>query len=130
MELPFEARSVAIRSEPNSARATHAYVAGADGSLAVISLRNPGQPRLLQRKNRLADPHRLLVQGDQLIVADGVGGVALFDIRKPDKPKSLGVLPTTDARSVHLAWPWLVIALTALVAWSSQTSQIQSARGC
>lgn len=110
LELDAEPRTVAVRIDPVAARATHAYVGCADGKLAVIDLRAPVLPKLLSAKPVLADPRRMLVQSDRLFVADGPGGVALFDVTRPATPRLVTVLPTTDARAVALAFPWLLVA--------------------
>jgi hypothetical protein len=68
------------------------------------------QPRLLGSQDGLADARRLLAQGDYLYVADGPGGLLIFDLQKPDKPKLLSAMPSVEARSMALAWPWLFLA--------------------
>jgi LVIVD repeat len=103
-------RALGVRLDPVHARATHAYVGCEDGTLAIVSLRNPVLPRLIAQKKRLADPRDLLVQGDHLYVADGVGGLLIFDIDAAAKPKLVGTMPTTDARDLALSYPWLIIA--------------------
>src|SRR5262249_29874385 len=112
-DLPIEGepRTLALRVDPATARSTHAYVGCADGSLAVVDLKNPVMPKLVgQHKKELADPHRMVAQGDWLYVADGFGGVVIYDLEKPDRPKLVGALPTVQARSLHLCWPWLLVA--------------------
>lgn len=106
-----EPRALCLRVDPATARSTHAYVACADGSLCTVDLRNPVLPRLLaQDKKQFADPRRLIAQGDWLFAADGIGGVLVYDLDKPDKPKLAAALPTVQAQGLHLAWPWLLIA--------------------
>jgi Ca2+-binding EF-hand superfamily protein len=113
VDLPLEGepRALALRVDPATARSTHAYVGCADGSLTVVDVKNPVLPRLLgQHKKELADPHVMVAQGDWLYVADGTGGVLIYDLEKPEKPKLTGALPTVQARSLHLCWPWLLVA--------------------
>lgn len=104
-------RALGLRTDPTSARATHAFVGHGDGSLTIVDLDNPVMPRVVgQVPKALADPRRMVVQGDHLYVADGVGGLQILDLENPKKPKPIGYLPTVEARSVHVAWPWALIA--------------------
>ncbi|MCC6670647.1 MAG: hypothetical protein IT458_06280 [Planctomycetes bacterium] len=105
-----DARALALRPDPVHGHATHAYVGSADGSLTVLALDNPAFPRVLARRKVLHDPRRLLVQGPHLYVADGVAGVKVFDLSRPESPRLVGQLPTAQAHAVALAFPWLVIA--------------------
>jgi hypothetical protein len=110
--LPLEGGPVALalRLDPVHARATHAYVAGEDGFLTVVSLRNPVLPQVVARKKQFLDPRRLLVQGRHLYAADGTGGVLILDLESPERPRQVGALPTTQARALALAFPWLLVA--------------------
>ncbi len=110
LPLPGDPRALGLRSHPATAQATHAYVGASDGSLHVVDLQSPVQPRLVGSRKELQDPRAALVQGDHLYVADGSGGVLIFDLDKPDRPKLLAALPTIQARALHLAWPWLLVA--------------------
>lgn len=110
LEIEGSPRALGLRCDPVHARATHAYVGCEDGTLAVVSLRNPVLPVLVREAEQLADPRRILVQGQHMYVADGVGGVVVFDLERPANPVQVGVFPTTDARSLALSFPWLVIA--------------------
>lgn len=109
LPLPFEPRALALRMDPVRGRATHAYVAG-DGVLAVVDLQSPVLPRLLAQRPGPATPRRLLAQGDWLYVAEGSGGLSIWDLDKPDKPKLAGAMPSLDARALALQWPWLYLA--------------------
>ena len=110
--LPLEGdpQALALLLDPVHARATHAYVAGADGQLSVVSLKSPSQPRLVLRKKAFSDPRRLLVQGGHLYAADGVGGLLVFELDNPEAPRLVGSMPSVDARAVALAFPWLLLA--------------------
>jgi len=103
-------RALALRTDSTSAASTHGYVGLGDGRLVVLDLDNPVMPRAVDSQMLLADPRRMVVQGDRLYVADGVGGLQILDLENPKKPKALGFLPTVEARSVHVAWPWALIA--------------------
>ncbi len=108
--IPGKPRTLAVRLDPVHARATHAYVGCEDGTLAIVGLRSPVLPIVISRQEGLVDPRRMLAQGGYLYVADGVGGVLIFDISEPTKPELLGALPTTDARALELNFPWLCVA--------------------
>ena len=110
LALPNLPRSIALRMDPVRGRATHAYIACDGGVLAIVDLRNPVLPRLISSEQVLADPRRLLAQGDHLYVADGPGGLCIFDLLNPDKPKLAGTMPSAEARGFSLAWPWLYLA--------------------
>lgn len=110
LDISGEPTAVAIRQDEVHARATHAYVGCADGTLAIVSLKSPVMPKLLSQKKLLVEPKRMVAQGDHLYVADGAGGLAIFDIAAPQKPKLLGVMPAVDATSLALAWPYLCLA--------------------
>ncbi|MEQ1633112.1 MAG: hypothetical protein ABL997_12115, partial [Planctomycetota bacterium] len=89
---------------------THVYVGCDDGTLLTIDANNPALPKLVDRQSELLEPQRLVAQGDHLYVADGSGGLVVFDLQKPDKPKLVGTMPSVQARSLTLAWPWLYLA--------------------
>jgi len=108
--LPSPPRALALRTDPVRGRATHAYVGCADGALAVVDLDNPALPKLGASSKELADPRRMLAQGDWLFVADGPGGLLVFDLSSPPKPKLAGAMPSVEARSLALDWPWLYLA--------------------
>lgn len=108
--LPQPPRALAVRMDPVRGKATHAYVGLADGTLAIVDLANPVLPRLVATDKVLADPRRLCAQGDWLFVADGPGGLLVFDLGKPEQPKLAGAMPSVEARSLALAWPWLHLA--------------------
>ncbi len=111
LALDGEAKALAVRMDPVYARATQAYVALADGTLAVVDLHNPSMPRADGRvKARLQDPRRMVTQGDWLFVADGFGGVVALDTSDADEPKPAAAIPTTEARALALEWPWLLVA--------------------
>jgi len=110
LAIPGGATAVAIRQDPTHARASHAYVGCADGTLAVVSLRSPVMPKLLSQKKLLVDPKRMLAQGDYLYVADGAGGLCIFDIQAPKKPKLLGAMPSVAANAFALSYPYLCLA--------------------
>ncbi|MCA8958079.1 MAG: hypothetical protein KDC87_18530, partial [Planctomycetes bacterium] len=110
LALAGEPRALAVRLDPVHARSTHAFVGCEDGTLSVVGLRSPVLPRELQRKKVLADPRRMIAQGGWLYVADGVGGLRIFDIDKPSQPRPVGALPTTEAQGLALAYPWLLVA--------------------
>jgi hypothetical protein len=111
LPLPGRPRALALVADPARMDATHALVAGDDGVLRTVSLRNPVAPRLAaSSKKLLLDPRRMLAQGDRLYVADGAAGVQIFDLADPERPKPLGVLPTVEARGLALAYPWLLVA--------------------
>lgn len=110
LALAGDPRAMAVRLDPVHARATHAYVGCGDGTLQVVDLKNPVMPRLVGARRELADPRAMVTQGDWLFVADGVGGVLVFDTSKPDKPALAGTLPTVQANGLHLCWPWLLVA--------------------
>lgn len=110
LPIPGRARTVALRTDEVHARATHAYVGGEDGYLTVVSLANPVLPRVVWRKKRLEDPRRMLVQGRHLWVADGVGGLRIFDLSRPTAPEQIGWMPSLDARALAVAFPWVILA--------------------
>jgi hypothetical protein len=110
INIPGDPRALGVKLDPIHAKATYAYVGCEDGTMAIVSLRSPVMPRIISQKKVLADPRDLLVQGGHLYVADGVGGLLIFDISAPTKPKVIGSMPTTDARDLALNFPWLCIA--------------------
>ena len=110
LPLPAAPLSLAIRMDPVLGKATHAYIGCENGELAVIDVRNPVMPRLRNKRKLLAEPHRMVAQGDHLYVADGPGGLLIFDLIDPDTPKQVGAMPSTQARSLALSWPWLYLA--------------------
>lgn len=111
-ELALEGspRAVAIRSDAVRGGATHAYVGCDDGTLLAIDVQNPALPKLVGAQHDLVQPKRLVVQGDWLFVADGPGGLLVFDLQKPDKPRLVNGVPTVDARAVAVQWPWAFVA--------------------
>lgn len=111
LALPGTPAALALVSDPVGMEATHAIVACSDGALRTVSLKNPSVPKLAgMARQAVADPRRMLAQGDLLYVADGAAGVQIFDIAKPERPRAVGALATTEARGLALAYPWLLIA--------------------
>ncbi len=111
LELIGSLRALAIRQDPVRGGATHAYAAAADGALHVVDLSNPVLPRPVRtQKGIFADPKALHVQGDLLLAADGAGGVLVFDLKDPRKPRELAAVPTVDARALAVAWPYVLVA--------------------
>jgi hypothetical protein len=108
--LPTEPTALAVRMDPVQGRSTHAYIGGEDGALLVVDLDNPAMPRLATNRDELQSPRRMTVTGDYLFVADGPGGLVVFDLEKPDKPRRIGVMPSVDAQSLAVAWPWIYLA--------------------
>ncbi|MCC6782055.1 MAG: hypothetical protein IT457_04355 [Planctomycetes bacterium] len=111
LALPDEARALALRMDEVRGRATHAFVAGASGSLHVIDTSSPAAPKLVKSVSLdLVEPRAMLCRGDWLYLADGVGGVLVVDVEKPELPRVRAALPTRDASALDLAWPWLAVA--------------------
>ncbi|MBI5852782.1 MAG: hypothetical protein HZB39_17360 [Planctomycetes bacterium] len=111
LTLRSDARALALRMDEVRGRATHAYVASADGSLSVIDVGSPAAPKLHKEfALDLVDPRAMLSRGDWLFVADGVGGVLCVDVEKPEQPRVRAALPTREASGLDLAWPWLAVA--------------------
>ena len=75
-----------------------------------MTLRSPVLPKIAATRKQLADPRDMMARGGYLYVADGVGGLAIFDIETPTKPRLIGSMPTTDARDLALSYPWMCIA--------------------
>ena len=110
LTLDCEPQAIALRMDPVRGAATHAYIGGKGGELLAVDLQNPTLPKVVSSQQELSSPRRMLAQGDHLYVADGPGGLWIYDLQKPDKPKLLGGMPSVEARSLSLSWPWLYLA--------------------
>lgn len=110
LPIDGEPRAVALRLDAAHARATHAFVGCADGTLATVDLRNPVMPRLVGRRKLLGDPLRMEVRGRYLYVADGTAGLTIIDVEQPARPELAGTMPSTHARALAIAFPWLLLA--------------------
>ena len=103
-------RAVALAMDEVRGRATHAFVATASGDLVVLDVAAPTNPTEVARRKLVQDPRRLLSAGRHLFVADGVAGVAIFDVERRNQPRPVANFPTVEARGLALAWPWLLVA--------------------
>ena len=65
-------------------------------------------PRVGQRDTENAQG--LALESGRLYVADGPGGVKVFDLSRPTAPALVGSLPTTDAREVSIEGSIAVVA--------------------
>ncbi len=110
LPLPSSPRALALRMDAVRGQTTHVYVGCDDGTLLTIDATNPALPKVVSQQDGLVSPRRMLAQGDVLYIADGPGGLVTFDVQKPDKPKALGAMPSVEARSLALQWPWLYLA--------------------
>ncbi len=109
-DVAGQPRALALRLDEVRGRATHAFVATASGELVTLDLSAPTTPTEIARRKVLQDPRRLLAAGRHLFVADGLAGVAIFEVERPTQAKPVAVLPTVEARALALAWPWLLVA--------------------
>ncbi len=110
LTLPTSPRTLALRIDAVRGTTTHAYIGCDDGTLLTVDVGNPALPKLVTEQRELTEPRRMLAQGDYLYVADGSGGLCVFDLKKPDRPKLAGTMPSVQARSLAIAWPWLFLA--------------------
>jgi hypothetical protein len=110
LELDGRPRTLALQLDKVTAGALFAFVACEDGKLRVVDLRNPVLPRKVGEAPGLVDPRAMKLIGTTLVVADGVGGLALFDVKKPDKPRLLAIVPSLEARAVDIQFPHAFVA--------------------
>jgi len=105
----IEAHGVALSQDPANGEPEVAYVAAGDDGVWVVdvseALETPkskrDEPYVLRAST--TDARDVTVSGDSLLVADGAGGLALFDISSPKKPRKTAAVRTVEARSVTVA---------------------------
>jgi hypothetical protein len=99
--LPSQPRHVALESDPLSGRAVRAFVACRDGTVRIVDLSDPVDPRV-RGKLDLEDARRSHVREGVLLVAAGREGLVLFSLDPPRKPKEIARVKTSEARAVHV----------------------------
>ncbi len=108
------ARAIALVPDRTSGHARYVIAASPEEGLVTISSAAPGFPRVVGRlAGAVADPERLLVAGDALYVADGEGGLRVFDISRPGKLRQIAHRSEIEAHDVHLDGPTLFVAAGA-----------------
>jgi len=97
--LPSAPRHVALRNDPLRGRAETAYVACRDGTVQVVDLADPVDPR---RRGQIecGDARSALVREGHLFVAAGREGLLVYSLENPRRPHQLAQVRTTEARAV------------------------------
>jgi hypothetical protein len=75
----------------------------------ALDVRDPAHPRRAAFVATV-DPHGMASRAAACTVADGIGGLKVFDVSQPGKLRPVGQLPTFDARDVHVQWPYAYVA--------------------
>lgn len=101
VELPSQPRHVALLNDRLTGRAKVAYVTCRDGSVQVVDLEDPVDPRRV-RDVDAGGAQRVHVREGYLFVAAGREGLLIYDITSPRRPRRLASVTTTDARSVFV----------------------------
>jgi len=99
--LPSIPRHVALLNSPLSGRMEYAFVACRNGTVQVVDVREPLEPRVVAAYDA-GDAQRVHVREGMLFVAAGREGLHLVDIRNPRKPRRVARVATTEARAVFV----------------------------
>jgi len=99
--LPLQAqpRDVALLCSPLTGRAEAAYVACRDGTVQMIDVSSPQDPR---RKGQIdaGDARKVVVREGYLFVAAGKEGLLVYTLDGPFKARQVAKVTTVEARSV------------------------------
>jgi len=99
----------------------YAFVADHVIGLLVIRLAEDGQMKLVATRSTGGTPFSLALSDDLLFLSDWKKGVMIFDIRRPDRPALVGLLPgTTGCRHLEVNKGRLVVNDDKLKALYSQ----------
>ncbi|HEX5137356.1 MAG TPA: hypothetical protein VFY93_10305 [Planctomycetota bacterium] len=101
LPLPSQPRDVALWNNPLTGRAEAAYVACRDGTVQIVDVTSPQDPR---RRGQIdaGDARKVIVRESYLLVAAGKEGLLVYALDGPFKAKLVGKAKTTEARAVHL----------------------------
>jgi Ca2+-binding EF-hand superfamily protein len=102
-----DAVAIELDCDPLQGRARRAFVAEGFRGVHVLDLADPTAPARTQFVATV-QPCDLELAGDHLFVADGRGGLRVFDAR--GSLRQVAVLPTFDARAVAVQWPYAYVA--------------------
>jgi hypothetical protein len=103
------ARRVLLDAAPADGRAATAFVVVESAGVVLVDVRNPAFPAV-RAFVAAGDARDVVLAGDLLIVANGVGGVRLVDVSDRDAPRLVSDLVTVEARGVAVQWPRLLVA--------------------
>lgn len=94
--------------DPLQGFARRVFAAEGQRGIHVI---DASDPRALTRTQFVAtiEPQCLTLAGNHLYVADGAGGLRIFDVSK-QRIAQASMLPMFDARGVHVQWPYAYVA--------------------
>jgi len=101
LPLPAQPRHVAVWNNPLSGRAEAAYVACRDGTVQLIDLTSPQDPRRRGEINA-GDARKVQVREGHLFVAAGKEGLLVYALDGPFKTRLLSKVKTSEARAVHV----------------------------
>ena len=94
--------------DPLRGFARRVFAAEGSRGIHVLDVSDPTAPRRTQFVATI-QPKGLAYAGDTLYVADGIGGLRVFDASKPTL-QTLAIVPMFDARSVCVQWPYAYVA--------------------
>jgi len=99
--LPAQPRDVALWNNPLTGRAEAAYVACRDGTVQIVDLSSPQDPR---RRGEIdaGDARKVLVREGYLFVAAGKEGLLVYSLDGPFRAKQVAKVATVEARSVSV----------------------------
>jgi len=103
------ARRLALDSHPVTGHAETAFVAIEHAGVALVDVRNPAFPAV-RSFVAAGDARDVALDGDLLLVANGVGGLRVVDVADRDRPRLLADLVTREARGLCVRWPWVYVA--------------------
>jgi len=99
--LPSTPRHVALSNHRVSAKMQYAFVACRNGSVQVVDVRDPVNPKRVGMYDA-GDARRVHVREDLLFIAAGKEGLHIVSIADPRKPRRIARVRTTDARAVFV----------------------------
>ena len=102
-------RDVELECEPLQGHAVRAYVAVANRGIAVVDFSNPAFPTQVGLA-KSEDPRASVHAASKLFVADGIGGVKIFDVKSGARLRQIAHIPTPDARDLELYGSHLYVA--------------------
>lgn len=104
-------RALALDRDRLTGHARRVYTATSDGKLVVANFELAGFPTVdEEHAETLTDPRHMVVRGRRLFVADGAGGLRVFDLERPDEPKLVAHLADLPAYDLFLDGTTLFVA--------------------
>ncbi|MCC7011254.1 MAG: hypothetical protein IT454_01720 [Planctomycetes bacterium] len=95
--------------DPLQGRARFVFAAEGFRGIHVLDVRDPRTPRRTQFIATI-QPKGFALAGKHLYVADGVGGLRIFEWSARERLEQVAQVPTFDANSVRVQWPHAFVA--------------------